>query len=65
MNANLMPLVQVPRALQSHGVSVNYHKIWRHIIAGDIPATQAADGKAWMVNTADLPEIARTFSASR
>lgn len=63
MNANLMPLVQVPRALQAHGVIVNYHKIWRHIIAGDIPATQAADGKAWMVDAANLPDIARTLAS--
>ena len=63
MNANLMPLVQVPRALQAHGVNVNYHKIWRHIIAGDIPATQATDGKAWMVDAANLPDIARTLTS--
>jgi hypothetical protein len=59
--ADMLPLVQVPRALRAHGVCVNYHKVWRHIIAGDIPAQQA-DNKAWMIAEADLPSIAQALA---
>lgn len=56
-------LTDLPRALREHGAAPSYLQCWRAVVAGDVPAERA--GSRWTVRAADLPEIARTFSASR
>lgn len=53
-------LTDAPRALRAHGVTVSYLKLWRRVVAGDVPATRA--GTRWLVSPADLPVIAQTLS---
>jgi len=56
-------LTDLPRALREHGAAPSYLQCWRAVVAGDVPAERA--GSRWTIKTADLPEIARTFTASR
>jgi hypothetical protein len=56
-------LTDLPRALRVHGANPSYLQCWRAVVAGDVPAERA--GSRWTIRAADLPEIARTFPASR
>lgn len=63
MSPDSIPLTDLPRALREHGAAPSYQQCWKAIVAGDVPARRA--GSRWTVRAADLPEIARTLSASR
>jgi hypothetical protein len=52
-----MPIIEVPRALRAYGLSTTYQRLWRAVVAGDVPAERV--GKKWHVRTADLPIIAQ------
>jgi hypothetical protein len=61
--AAIVPLTDLPRALREHGAALSYQQCWQAVVAGDVPARRA--GSRWIVEAADLPEIARTLSVSR
>jgi hypothetical protein len=63
MHPDTIPLTDLPRALREHGAAPSYQQCWQAIVAGNVPARRA--GSRWIVRAADLPEIARTFTASR
>lgn len=56
-----IPLPHAPRALQAHGCSVSYIRLWRAVVEGQVPAERA--GGRWMLHPADLPTIAKTLAA--
>jgi len=60
---NIIPLPDLPRALAAQGISTPYVTLWRHVVAGSIPAHR--HGGRWVINPADLPGIARFFTESR
>lgn len=63
MSTETISLTELPRALRSHGARLTYQKAWQLAVAGDLPAER--DGSRWLIRSADLPEIARSLSASR
>jgi hypothetical protein len=63
MASNNVPLTDLPRALRLHGLRLSYQQCWKAVVSGDVPARRA--GSRWIVEAADLPEIARTLTASR
>lgn len=52
-------LADLPRLLAAEGASVNYHKCWSGVVAGQIPAERI--GGKWKVDRADVPRIARAM----
>ena len=52
-----IPLTDVPRALAAHGLATTYQRLWRAVVAGQVPAERV--GKKWHVREADLPIIAQ------
>ena len=50
-------LTDAPRALAAHGLATTYQRLWRAVVAGEVPAERV--GKKWHVRTADLPIIAQ------
>ena len=52
-----MPIIEVPRALREYGLATTYQRLWRAVVAGEVPAERV--GKKWHVRTADLPIIAQ------
>ena len=63
MYPEAISLTDLPRALRDHGANPTYQQCWNAVVAGDVPAQRA--GSRWLIRSADLPEIARTLSASR
>jgi hypothetical protein len=63
MSPDKINLTDLPRALRPHGARITYQKAWQLAVAGDLPAER--DGSRWLIRSADLPEIARSLSASR
>lgn len=59
--AEAICLTDAPRALRAYGVQCSYLKLWRRVVAGDVPAERA--GNRWMVRAADLPVIAKTLNS--
>jgi hypothetical protein len=52
-----MPIIEAPRALREYGLATTYQRLWRAVVAGEVPAERV--GKKWHVRTADLPIIAQ------
>ena len=52
-----VPIVEAPRALREYGLATTYQRLWRAVVAGDVPAERV--GKKWHVRTADLAIIAQ------
>ena len=50
-------LTDAPRALRAHGCETSYSRLWRAVVAGQVPAERV--GKKWHVREADLPIIAQ------
>lgn len=63
MSPDTITLAELPRALRPYGARLSYQSAWKAVVAGDLPAER--DGSRWLIRSADLPEIARTLSASR
>jgi hypothetical protein len=63
VRSEMIPLADLPRALREHGAAPSYFQCWKAVVAGDVPARRV--GSRWIVEAADLPEIARTLTASR
>ena len=52
-----MPIIEAPRALREYGLATTYQRLWRAVVAGEVPAERV--GKKWHVRTDDLPIIAQ------
>ena len=52
-----IPLTDAPRALRAHGLATTYQRLWRAVVAGEVPAERV--GKKWHVRESDLATIAQ------
>lgn len=59
MTANFIPLSQVPAALQAHGATASYSRVWAAVIRGAVPHERI--GNRIRINPEDLPALAEAI----
>ena len=62
MTDNKIKLSEVPRHLRDEfGVAITYRRLYTAVLDGIVPAERDDSGSRWLIDKADLPEIAKTL----
>lgn len=56
-------LSDLPRRLRDEfGVTVSYRRLYSAVLDGLVPAERDASGSRWLIDAADLSDIAKSFA---